>query len=214
MTKLRRLFGWLWHHKLITLASLFALGLISATGGTAIGLSLEEHDEFCASCHTQPEYDFWMRSRMAASHPAEISDLATFHMVPESDNKNPKREPVKCIGCHGGATLLDRIETATTLGALDTIKFIAFDIKQPAKLSAPLPNSYCAQCHASEVVKPGFDNHFHNKLDDPKAPPLNCVGCHAAHAEADKLNTYVLREVAYPTCNTCHKQLGGPTNLR
>jgi len=105
-------------------------------------------------------------------------------------------------------------EAATTLGAFDTVKFVALDIKQPAKLSHPLPNSFCLQCHESDVSRTGFDNHFHNKLTDPKAPVLNCTSCHVAHAEADVLNKFILREAAYPNCNACHQQLGGPTNLK
>jgi nitrate/TMAO reductase-like tetraheme cytochrome c subunit len=213
-SRLRALVHWLWGHKLITAAMVVVLGLVGAGSGTAVGLTLEESNEFCASCHTQPEYDFWARTQAVAQKPQDVADLATFHIVPMQGNKQPGREALKCISCHGGPTLPDRIETATTLGALDTIKFVALDIKQPAKLSHPLPNSYCMQCHQSDVDRTGFDNHFHNKLTDPKAPVLNCTSCHVSHAEADVLNKFILREAAYPNCNACHKELGGPTNLK
>lgn len=213
-SRLRALAHWLWSHKLITAASVVVLGLVGTGAGAAVGLTLEESNEFCASCHTQPEYDFWMRTQTVAKKPDEVADLATFHIVPMEGNKKPNREALKCISCHGGPTLPDRLETATTLGALDTLKFVALDIVQPAKLSHPLPNSFCLQCHESDVSRIGFDNHFHNKLTDPKAPAFNCTSCHVSHAESDVLNKFILREAAYPNCNMCHKELGGPTNLK
>jgi nitrate/TMAO reductase-like tetraheme cytochrome c subunit len=216
LTRIRSLFGWLWQHKVMTIAVLAVLGLVAGTTGSAVGLALEEHDDFCASCHTQPEYDFYMRTQTVA-HPystVNITDLATFHMVPAAENKDPNRAPVQCISCHGGANIVDRLQTEFTLGVLDSVKFVALDIMQPSKLSNPLPNSYCQQCHQPDVDRTGFDNHYHNKLTDPKAPPLNCTSCHVAHAEADSLNKYILREAAYPNCNMCHKLMGGPTNLR
>ncbi|MCA1553036.1 MAG: hypothetical protein LC737_01525 [Chloroflexi bacterium] len=214
MTKLRSLARWLWQHKLFTVAALVAFGLVSTVAGTAVGLTLEEYNDLCMQCHTQPEYDFWLRTQVALKPPHETNDLATFHVVPTQDSKKPNREPLKCISCHGGPTLPDRVSTALELGALDTIKFVAFDIQQPAKMSHPLPNRFCEQCHREDIERKGFDNHFHNKLDEPKAPPLMCVDCHASHADADVLNKFVLRERAYPQCNACHKELGGPINLR
>ena len=214
LSRLRALVHWLWTHKLMSAGVAVVLGLVSAGAGTAVGLTLEESNSFCASCHTQPEYDFWMRTQTVAQKPTEVADLATYHIVPMDGNKQPNREALKCISCHGGPTLPDRLQTATTLGALDTLKFVALDINQPAKLSHPLPNSYCLQCHQADVDKKGFDNHFHNKQSDPKAPAFDCTSCHVAHAEADVLNKFILREAAYPNCNMCHKVLGGPTNLK
>ena len=211
---LRKFISWLWHHKLITLAAVVVLGLVAGTGGTAVGLTLEENNEFCTQCHTQPEYDFWLRTLVVLKNPHEVSDLATFHIVPMAENKKPSREPLKCISCHGGVTLPDRLTTMFELGALDTFKFVALDIQQPAKLSHPLPNSYCLQCHQADVERKGFDNHFHNKQTEPKAPAVNCTSCHVSHAESDSLNKFILRDAAFPNCNACHKELGGPTNLR
>lgn len=214
MSNLRSLLKRLWQHKLMALAVLVALALVGGVGGTAVGLTLEENNEFCAQCHTQPEYDFWMRTQVVMKNPHEVSDLATFHIVPMAENKNPQRPALTCISCHGGATLSDRLTTMFELGALDTIRFVADDFKQPAKLSHPLPDRYCLQCHQEDVEKQGFDNHFHNKLEERGAPPLSCTSCHLAHAEADTLSKFVLRQAAYPQCNECHKQLGGPINLR
>jgi len=170
---IRSLVRWLWQHKLFSLATLVALGLVGGVGGTAVGLAVEENNDLCMQCHTQPEYDFWQRTQAAMKPPHTVDDLATFHIVPTADNKKPSREALTCITCHGGTNLQERLATMFELGALDTLKFVAVtDIKQPAKLSHPLPNSYCLQCHTADVERKGFDNHFHNKLEESKAPVL------------------------------------------
>ena len=215
MSKIRALAGWLWQHKLLSFTALAVVAFVGGVGGTAAGLVAEENDDTCMFCHTQPEYTFWQRTQAAQKPPHTIDDLATFHIVPGQDNKQPQRKALTCISCHGGTNLQERIATEFELGALDTLKFVAnVDVRQPAKLSRPLPNSYCLQCHAEDVSRKGFDNHFHNKLEDPKAPPLNCTACHVSHAEADVLDQYILRDRAYPQCNACHQQLGGPINLQ
>lgn len=212
---MRRLFSWFWQHKLIAVAALVSAALAGGVTGTAAGLALEENDDTCMQCHTQPEYDYGLRVQAAQTPPHTIDDLATYHIVPAADNLQPTREPLKCISCHGGTNLQERVNTVLVLGALDTLKFVVDDhIRQPSKLTNPLPNSYCLQCHVQDVERTGFDNHFHNKLDDPKAPQLACTSCHVSHAEADTLEKYVLREKAYPQCNSCHKDLGGPINLQ
>jgi len=38
-----------------------ALALIAASGGTAYAMQREDHDSFCASCHTQPEVQYYQR---------------------------------------------------------------------------------------------------------------------------------------------------------
>ncbi len=205
--KIRSLIGWMWRQRLLVIALGILAAVLGGGGGLAVGLTLEENNDFCSSCHTQPEYDFVKRSNIKDPH--EVSDLATRHIVPVKT-----QEALKCISCHGGVNLADRVTTALELGALDTIKFVADDFKQPAKLTHPLPNEYCLQCHVKEVEKKGFDNHFHNEMEKPKAPQLNCTSCHVAHSEADELSKFVNRQVAFPLCNECHKVLGGPTNLK
>lgn len=212
---MRRFVRWLWQHWLISLATLVALGLVGGVGGIAVGLRLEEQNDLCMQCHTQPEYDFWARAQAAMLTAQPVDDLATFHIVPALENKQPNRAPLTCIGCHGGTNLSERVATMFELGALDTLKFVAQDdIRQPATLTHPLPNTFCLQCHTEDVERKGFDNHFHNKLDDPKAPAFACSDCHQAHAEADALQKFILRGKAFPQCNACHQQLGGPLNLQ
>ena len=51
------------------------------------GAQLENHDDFCASCHTDPESEFVNRA-----HGGTAVDLASFHTG----------EGVHCIDCHSG----------------------------------------------------------------------------------------------------------------
>jgi nitrate/TMAO reductase-like tetraheme cytochrome c subunit len=59
------------------------------------------HDQFCASCHTQPESIFFQRSTGALA-----VDLASFHTT----------QKTRCIDCHSGPGLFGRMQ-AELLGA-------------------------------------------------------------------------------------------------
>jgi nitrate/TMAO reductase-like tetraheme cytochrome c subunit len=208
------LLTWIWTHRLLSSSIAVVLAIVGSGGGVAVGLVLEEQNDFCASCHTQPEVEYVMRLHATYQSVHDIDDLATFHVVPTSQNKQPKREPLKCISCHGGATTNDRFETLFTLGVGDGLKFITGQYHHPAKTMRPLPDSYCAQCHQKDIELRVFANHFHYELKAREAPPLACVSCHPSHRDADALNQYILKEAAYPQCNACHKIMGGPINLR
>ena len=212
---MRSLLRWIQTHHLLTLSSAIVFVLLGGSGGIAVGLTLEERNDFCASCHTQPEVAHVQRLNARYQSTKDLNDLATFHILPLPDNQQPQRAALKCISCHGGATPADRLETLFTLGVIDGLKFVSGKYHQPAKTQRPLPDSYCAQCHAAEVTRKGFENHFHNKLSAPEAPILACVSCHRAHPEADSLTKFVLlAKAAYPQCEACHQIMGGPKKIR
>jgi nitrate/TMAO reductase-like tetraheme cytochrome c subunit len=212
--KLHSLIQWVWAHRVLSISIAAVLAIVCSGGGVAVGLTLEENNDFCASCHTQPEMAYVARTRAAYKSEHDISDLATFHIAPTPENKQPQRAPLKCISCHGGATTSDRFETLLTLGVGDGLRFITGQYHHPARTTRPLPDSYCAQCHQNDIEPRTFANHFHYELKAREAPPLACVSCHPSHREADALNRYILKEAAYPQCNACHKIMGGPINLR
>src|SRR5512147_1485352 len=83
------------------------LSLAGLTGFTA--MQFENHDSFCASCHTQPESDYFQR----AAAPAPV-DLASFHTG----------KSVRCIDCHSGSGLMGR-PSALMLGAHDLLAYIS-----------------------------------------------------------------------------------------
>ncbi|MBI3733100.1 MAG: hypothetical protein HY259_06535 [Chloroflexi bacterium] len=117
MSRLRALAAWTWRHRWLAAGLAVIVGLAGGGAGLAVGLALEENNEFCSSCHTQPEYDFFQRTLIPNPH--DVSDLATRHVKPVKTTVS-----LTCISCHGGVTLTDRVETIANLGILDSIKFV------------------------------------------------------------------------------------------
>ncbi len=184
------------------LLALAAAALVLAIAGTGAGMALEENDTFCASCHTQPEVTFVARSTDRSQEPGV--DLAARHALLDKGR-------VQCIGCHSGQTLPGRVWTVWTLGARDTLKWVSGRYNRPGQTHFPIQNPNCERCHGDAAHQPGFNNHFHNLLYDPKAPPILCVACHPSHdAGADPRKFYVRDVAVYPTCNSCHTVMGGP----
>ncbi len=179
--------------------------LLLAAGGIAAATYVEQDDAFCASCHTEPESTYVAHAVETLTMPPG-ADLASFHAV--------ATEPVRCIDCHGGEGALGR-GRALALAAWDAAKFATNRFHQPAMPMSPLPDSACTKCHADSVVRKGFENHFHNKLSDEKAPEILCVRCHTAHKPGEERESYVTRSVAFEQCNFCHQQMGkGPHDLK
>jgi len=191
--------------------TLVAIGVVSLFPlmGLAIAgysIALENRDEFCASCHTQPEMEFFQRAQdRSGGHPI---DLAAAHA------QTAHAPAVRCIDCHGGVDALERTKTLA-LAARDAALFFSGRFQQPAKLMGTLPNSTCLACHRAEVSRPGFENHFHNRLGMTGAPDLSCQSCHPAHTPADQETMFIVRRIIFPQCNACHRALGrGPSDLR
>ena len=195
--------------------AILALCLVAVVvAGTGVGLALEENDSFCASCHTQPE-TLYVRQAQAALGPRSATLAALHHRLETVATAARPVAPVKCIDCHGGVGAVARVHTLVELGVMDTLAFISGRYEQPARTTRPLPDINCAQCHAEAVAAPGFDNHFHTKLADPQAPTINCVSCHLSHFDqVDPREKYIRRAAVFDRCNECHRQMGGPTNLR
>ncbi len=190
-----------------------AIALIALlVGGTGVGLVLEQRDEFCAACHTEPETTYVRQSRDTAS--PRSPTLAAFHHRLEGTAME-SRVAFKCIDCHGGVGPAARLTTLYQLGVGDALAFLSGRYEQPATTHRPLPDANCTRCHAREVAVPGFENHFHNKLGAPTAPSIACVDCHVSHTDqVDPREKYIRRALVFPHCNDCHRSMGGPPNLR
>ncbi len=181
-----------------------AVVLLSA-GGFAFAASQEQHDTFCASCHTQPETTFYQRSTAATP-----TDLASFHTT----------KATNCIDCHSGAGITGRL-SAEMMGARNAVLWFSGTAQQPAPLVFPIGNDNCMKCHAtvtsgvsSEGRRGTFgpQGHYHRFLSrwqaaDPNA--ATCVSCHAGHDTAgDPNSAYVNIATVQQTCNACHNVLG------
>jgi nitrate/TMAO reductase-like tetraheme cytochrome c subunit len=181
---------------LIVIAGLALVGLAFAGGGGLYASSLENHDSFCASCHTQPESTYYDRTQVTGS-----VDLASVHAA----------KSVNCIDCHSGSGVTGRI-MAMTLGAGDLLAYTSGHYNNPALVTAPIKDENCLKCHADISAKRDFKNHFHYFLpqwqnQDPKA--ATCVECHQAHVTGGRSDLSFLPEAhTVETCKRCHAAVG------
>jgi predicted CXXCH cytochrome family protein len=167
--------------------------LLVAGGGFGTAAALEEHDGFCAACHSQPETAFFQRTQVGAV------DLASQHHTSWA---------TRCIDCHSGPGLTGRI-SAMTLGARDLAAFVSHTDQQPAPLTVPIGDANCLKCHADVPATRDFNRHFHAFLArwqslDPKA--AGCMDCHAAHTtDGDPGLAFLQQERTQQICDSCHR---------
>lgn len=168
--------------------------------GLAIPLTamqFENHNSFCASCHTEGEQTFFDRSIAAAP-----VDLASIH-----DMKGQAR----CIDCHTGPGIVGRYG-GLMAGATDLISFFSGHYPQPAALEEPYPDANCLKCHADLAAKQDFNNHFHVFLSQWQAMDRNaatCVSCHVSHDNSgDSKIAFLNEQTTVAVCQKCHSSVG------
>lgn len=156
------------------------------------GTQLEDHDNFCASCHTNPESEYVDRA-----HAGTAVDLASFHTS----------EGVRCIDCHSGKGVNGRIQ-AMTLGGHDLLKFVSGQFPQPAPLTRSIDDISCTKCHSNISQKRDFNNHFHFFLpqwQQLKDDAATCVDCHSSHAiDGMVQNAFLNEQHTVSICQECH----------
>jgi NapC/NirT cytochrome c family, N-terminal region len=186
---------------------------------TAVGFTFaanqEQHDSFCASCHTQPETTFYQNS--TAAQPV---DLASFHTTRQT----------RCIDCHSGAGLLGRVR-AELIGARNAAKWYSGTAVQPAVLTFPIGDGNCLKCHQAvtqrgfvpqeQITVPGSQSgegegggrsgHWHQFMARWQAAAPNagtCVSCHGGHTTgAAAQSGFMNAQNVQDTCNACHQVL-------
>jgi predicted CXXCH cytochrome family protein len=160
----------------------------------AYSINQENHDVFCASCHTQPETSFYQ-----ASLNASPQTLAAFHTT-----KN-----VRCIDCHSGGGPLGRL-AGLDRGAHDLIAYMSGHYNNPAVTTQPLGDGSCLKCHENIYNNQTFNNHFHLFLSrwqavDPQA--AHCVDCHTSHISGPTDQAYLQDATVEPVCQACHSAI-------
>jgi predicted CXXCH cytochrome family protein len=180
---------------LVILVPVILLVLGSATAVTA--MQFENHDDFCASCHSQPEATYFQREATSAT------DLASFHA----------EKSVRCIDCHSGPGLVPGRITALTLGAKDLAAWVTGHAQQPAVQTRPIDDANCLKCHQAVTQGNNFNNHFHIFLSRWQAIDKNaatCVSCHQSHQTNGQAQlAFLNQEHTVAVCQSCHQVLGG-----
>ena len=160
-------------------------------------MQFENHNSFCASCHTEGEQTFYNRS--TASDPV---DLASIHDI---------KGQARCIDCHTGPGVIGRYG-GLMAGSTDLINFFSGHYPQPAALEEPYPDANCLKCHANIFQKQEFKNHFHVFLPRWQAVEKNaatCVSCHLSHDITGDVKIGFLNEqTTTAVCQRCHSFAG------
>lgn len=161
-------------------------------------MQFENHNGFCASCHTQGEQTFYDRSTAGAP-----VDLASIHDI---------KGQARCIDCHTGPGILGRYG-GLMAGATDLISYFSRHYPQPAALEEPYPDANCLKCHANIAQKQDFNNHFHVFLPRWQAidkHAATCVSCHLSHDTNGDIKIGFLNEkTTVAVCQKCHAVAGG-----
>ena len=171
---------------------------VLAAGAVLTGFQLESRDSFCASCHTQNEEKYYLRTQ-SKDAPA---DLATFHAGKET----------RCIDCHTGRGFTGRMN-GFIAGLSDLNSFyIVRKYPQPAVQDKPIADENCLKCHDAISQKQSFNNHFHLFLPKWQAADKNaatCVSCHNSHGtNGDAKIKYLNEQDTLQVCQKCHAMAG------
>lgn len=169
------------------------LGVVAFGGGIVVTDALEQRNTFCTACHLHEQ-------KFTEFHPVQghILTLAAAHNLPGDKN-------VKCIDCHIGATLTDKL-VVKLLAARDTMTYLFGTFSEPTQLHFAIGTRTCLKCHANGGQNPAQDNAFHNTPHHRNMPPL-CYDCHTVHPTAG-VATRFLRQVAVkPHCDACHQAM-------
>ncbi len=215
--------------KLIILLVVLALAAIFTAAGFTFAASQEQHDSFCASCHTQPETTFYGRS--TAGTPV---DLASFHTAHQTN----------CINCHSGQGITGRM-LAELIGARNALKWYTGTAIQPAVMTYAIGDQNCLKCHQAvtqrgftpqeQITVPGGssgegegegegegrNNHWHQFMARWQAASPTagtCVSCHSGHAPTGQAAAgqppvgtaqegFMNAQIVQNTCNACHQVL-------
>jgi predicted CXXCH cytochrome family protein len=174
-------------------AALFVLGLATMFTATRF----ENHDSFCASCHTEGEHTFFNRSLTTPV------DLASYHTT----------KSTRCIDCHTGPGVTGRF-WGLMAGASDLVSYFSGHYPQPAVQDNPITDDHCMKCHANLLQNQDFNNHFHLYLAQWQAlDPQNagtCVSCHNGHnTNGDAKIMYLNEQDTTAVCQKCHTTVGG-----
>lgn len=155
---------------------------------------LEQDDRFCIACHVPRMIQIYENSQPVKGRAVT---LAGVHV---------KRQ-VKCIECHIGATIQDKV-IIKAIAAKDTVKYFSGLFQDVESLTYPLGDRTCLKCHPEGGQNALEPKAFHN-APYHRDPRNACAECHRSHAEAPEEARFFVRETVKPLCDSCHLEVMG-----
>ncbi len=180
---------------IMVVGGILVLILIGLSGGTVYALNLENHDSFCASCHTQPETDY-----VAQSLQSTPQTLAAFHA----------QKSVNCIDCHSGSGVFGRV-VGLEQGTQDLVAYMSGNYHVPAVTTYPIEDPSCLKCHQDILARRDFNNHFHLFLarwQSVDANAAQCITCHTSHSNGSDNHVFLQNGPVEHACDGCHRMIG------
>ena len=134
------------------------------------------------------------RKKFTEFHPVQDKrvTLAAAHNLEGEKN-------VKCIDCHIGATVKDKM-VIKALAARDTVAYFVGAFQEPTHLRYALGTRTCLKCHPTGGQNPEQENAFHNASHHTKMP-IVCYECHTVHPTASVETRFLREPTVKPLCD-------------
>jgi hypothetical protein len=181
-----------------------ALAALGAPLGWAISDRLERDDAFCTSCHLaegRPLHE----AKLADFRARPAATLVAAHGATGNDAHDDRR--FRCIDCHGGVGALGRTRVKL-LSMRDALWYAAGRFEEPERMTWPLRDEDCSQCHAAfdeRVPADGENPRFHQLPVHNRELGVACVECHLAHPDAGLADHFFLHaRTVRGQCASCH----------
>ncbi len=183
----------------LLLAGAPAAAVAAFGAGVAVTDYLERDNVFCVSCHVTGAKRLH-QDKFDTSFPVDgrAATLAAAH-------HGAGVEPFKCVDCHNGATVADKL-LIKAQAARDTVAYFMGDFEEPERMRFALGNRLCLKCHTTAGKTPETPTAFHNAPHHTDLPFL-CYACHAVHRQARLETRFLMRDIVQPVCDSCHAEL-------
>ena len=181
----------MWWLKWIGIALSF--GFVSLMASVEVTDRLEQNNRFCIACHLHEQ----IFDNFLANSPRLVTMAGAHYHKGE----------VKCIGCHIGATVTDKL-IVKWIAAKDTVRYLVGDFQEPDQLQFALGDRTCLKCHPDSGQSQTRSGAFHN---DPnhRGMRFECVACHQSHPVRDPSTLFLEEAIVRRMCQECHKESSG-----
>lgn len=208
------------------LFSIFFLFGIVIIVSTTFAEFVESNDSFCASCHVQPEKQYYLNSLQMIPR-----DLASFHA----------KKDINCIDCHSKPWITGRL-ISQFHGFKNFLTYKSGDFQKFNKTTNPVGSQACTKCHSDLFWSTDRSGHHHSppmqaEWEQKGGPQNTCESCHDSHGKERKLSSenlmdpnlqnlsnnkliFKIKKIksmkkAYilDQCNNCHRALGETKNI-